>query len=151
MANGKSRSESTSCQIGSPPSEILERQGLVIFDNVIPEDIHDLDSNTLEEDNKDNHIKAVKKSGRGSDHAAGPASTPCPNSRTAFMGMPRQEQINYRTVTRNSIPAAKISAGCHWNLILVVFYLANALSICTLKYEINEHARFFNSNVLIYD
>ena len=111
VANGKSRTESTSCQIGSPPSEILERQGLVFFDNVIPEDIHDLDSNTLEEDNKDNH-KAVK-SGRGSDHA----STPCPNSRTAFMGMPRQEQINYRTVTRNSIPAPKISAGCRWNLI----------------------------------
>ena len=99
VANGKSRTESTSCQIGSPPSEIRERQGLVIFDNVIPEEIHDLDSNTLEEDNKDNH-KAVK-SGRGSDHAAGPASTPvtpCPNSRTAFMGMPRQEQINCRTV-----------------------------------------------------
>ena len=110
MANGKSRSESTSCQIGSPPLEILERQGLVIFDNVIPEDIHDLDSNTLEEDNKDNH--KLVKSGRGSDHAAGPASTPCPNSRTAFMGMPRQEQINYRTATRNtrnSTPTAIIT------------------------------------------
>jgi hypothetical protein len=130
VANGKSRSESTSCQIGSPPSEILERQGLVIFDNVIPEDIHDLDSNTLEEDNKDNH-KTVKKSGRGSDHAAGPASTPCPNSRTAFMGMPRQEQVNYRTVTWNSILATKISAGCHSPYPLSIFtcFLKNQVGI----------------------